>query len=123
MVIGLLKRVIGGVVGAFSGGGNKSQTTETKPPQNASTNQKPQGTQTAHSNQGTKNTGKSDPNAVEVSINANGDVSGKSQDAQKAAQVAVATKKALDANPPTNQGGFSGQTSQSAKGAVISVMT
>ena len=31
MVIGLLKRVIGGVVGAFSGGGNKSQTTETKP--------------------------------------------------------------------------------------------
>ena len=126
---GIPGAIFGGVVGALaSSGGNKSQTPETKPPQNASTNQKPQGTQTANSNQGTKNTGKSDP--VEVAIKADNTITAKGTDADKTIDVALKTKEgmekrqALDANPPTNQRGFNsdGQTSQSPKGTVISVM-
>lgn len=92
---GIPGAIVGGLVGALaSGGGNKSQTPETKPPQNASTNQKPQGTQTANSNQGTKNTGKSDP--VEVAIKPDNTITAKGTDADKTIDVALKTKQAME---------------------------
>lgn len=115
--------IVGGLVGALAGGGGSKP--ETKPPQKPNTNQQAQstqGTQTANSNQGTQNADK----GTKVAIKADKTVEATSQDAKEAAQVALATRQALDANPPTGQGGFntsSGQASQSSKGTTISFTT
>ncbi len=96
--------VVGGLLG---GGGNKSKET-----------------QTANSNQGTQGTQNTkDLNKVKVAIKADRTVEATGQDSKKAVETALAARQAMDANPPTGQGGFSGQTVQLPKGATISVTT
>lgn len=104
---GIPGAIAGGLGSLASGSGDKSKETQT-----ANSNQGAQSTQNANG-----------ANEVKVAIKADRTVEATGQDPKKAVETALAARQAMDANPPTGQGGFSGQTVQLPKGATISVTT